>query len=196
MPKIVDHEKRKIQIAEATWNVIVREGLEQATVRKIAKEADLSVGSLRHYFSSQSELLAFSMKLVSERVKKRALNKNYESPPMDVALEMLSEFLPIDEDQRIAMEVWLVFSSRMLVDKKLDKLGKDVYAEMRQAMEYVIGGLIQMGLIRQAIDKAAEAERLHALIDGIALHSLLHPEEFPAEKMIERLKYHLDSICN
>lgn len=75
MPKIVDHDKRKIEIAEATWKVIVEEGIEQATVRKIAQATGLSVGALRHYFASQSDLLRFSMELVSERVIERITSK-------------------------------------------------------------------------------------------------------------------------
>src|SRR5690625_5425747 len=34
MPKIVDHEKRKIKIAEATWKVIVYEGIENAKIER------------------------------------------------------------------------------------------------------------------------------------------------------------------
>ena len=71
MPKIVDHEARRKELAEAAWRVIRREGLEGASVRNVAKEAGMSLGSLRHYFATQSELLAFSMRMVGERVKER-----------------------------------------------------------------------------------------------------------------------------
>ncbi|MBA4603115.1 TetR/AcrR family transcriptional regulator [Thermoactinomyces mirandus] len=104
MPKLVDHKKRKIQIAEAAWKVIVNEGIEQATVRKIAKTAGLSVGSLRHYFSSQSELLRFSMELVAKRVKERAEARKYDGDPMEFMTEAICEVLPIDEERRIEME--------------------------------------------------------------------------------------------
>ena len=59
MPKIVDHDKQRQRVAEVALRVIQRGGLEKATVRNIAEEAELSVGSLRHYFTSQAELLAF-----------------------------------------------------------------------------------------------------------------------------------------
>ncbi|GEN36831.1 TetR/AcrR family transcriptional regulator [Aneurinibacillus danicus] len=98
MPKIVDHNKRKIQIAEAAWKVIVNEGIENATVRKVAKTAGLSVGSLRHYFASQSELLLFSMELVSERVKQRIETRKYEGSPLEIMTEAICEVLPVDDD--------------------------------------------------------------------------------------------------
>ena len=36
MPKIVDHAERRREVLDATWRVIGREGLEAATVRRIA----------------------------------------------------------------------------------------------------------------------------------------------------------------
>ncbi|WP_077324295.1 TetR/AcrR family transcriptional regulator [Virgibacillus siamensis] len=195
MPKKVDHTKRKILIAEATWNVIIRDGLEKATVREVAKEAGLSAGALRHYFSTQSELLAFSMELVSDRVRDRALSKKYTGPPMDVMLELLGEFLPIDDERRVEMEVWLVFSSRTLIDKKLHALSQEVYTDMKQAVQHVIEGLIQLGFAKTDIDKEIETRKLHALIDGIALHALLHPNEYSVETMLETVRSHLKSLC-
>lgn len=195
MPKIVDHEKRKVEIAEATWKVIVSEGLEEATVRKIAKAANISVGSLRHYFSTQSELLAFSMQLVSNRVKSRVENKNYDGPPLKAMQDLLCEFLPMDEDRRIEMEVWMVFYTRTLVDPELKDLSEQVYDEIHRACAIVIERLINLGLVSPKLDNNMETERLYALIDGMALHSLLHPERFTVPKMEAALTYHLEKLC-
>lgn len=71
MPKLVDHDKQRVLVAEAAWRIIRRDGMEQASVRNIAEEAGVSVGSMRHYFSTQSELLRYAMNLVSERVSHR-----------------------------------------------------------------------------------------------------------------------------
>lgn len=111
MPKIIDHHKRKVRIAEATWKVIVDEGIEQASVRKIAKAAGLSTGSLRHYFSSQSELLRFSMEMVSERVIERAKAREYSEDisPLEFLTEGVYEVLPVNDERKIEMEVWLLF---------------------------------------------------------------------------------------
>ncbi|WP_407268521.1 TetR/AcrR family transcriptional regulator [Radiobacillus sp. PE A8.2] len=195
MPKLIDQEKRKIQIAEATWKVIVEEGLEHASVRKIAKTAGLSVGSLRHYFSTQSELLLYSMNLVSERVKQRIENTNYQGAPLEMVTLAVSELLPIDEDRRIEMEVWFVFSAKTLVDSKLKATSEKVYSEMHDGFANIIGTLESYHLTKHGLDFDTEIDRLHTLVDGMALHHLLHPKLFTYEKMIHTLKYHLQSIC-
>ncbi|WPC43441.1 TetR/AcrR family transcriptional regulator [Clostridium sp. JS66] len=195
MPKIIDHEKQKIEIAEATWDVIIEEGLQNASVRKIAKVAGISVGSLRHYFSTQSELLLFSMKLVSDRVKQRIAQRGYTNYSLEVLEEVLSQFLPFDEERRIEMEVWLIFNANALVDSKLKNLSTNVYDEMHQCIQNFVNGLIKLQYTKENLDMELEIHRLHALIDGMAMHHLLYPDKFNKEQMTNILTCHLRSIC-
>lgn len=196
MPKKVDHQKRKIQIAETTWKVIVEEGIEQATVRKIAQASDFSVGAVRHYFASQSELLHFSMELVSERVMQRAKERKFskEQNPLEFVTEGICEILPVDEERKIEMEVWLAFSAKVLVDKTLQELSNKVYQDMHQGLKNVVQALQLFEIAKKELDLGLEVNRLHAIVDGMAMHHLLNPEQFTREEMIATLNYHLKSI--
>lgn len=194
MPKIVDHEKRKIEIAEATWKVIAEEGFENATVRKIAKAARLSVGSLRYYFPSQSELFTFSMDLVAERVEKRLKSTKYNGTPLEVLTKIISEVLPVDKDRRIEMEVWFVFSAKTLVDPKLKDVSDKDYMNMKRGFEVLLKKLGDSGLLREDIHLPDEIHRLHALVDGLAIHHLIHPELFTYDDMMNTLIYHLKRL--
>lgn len=197
MPKIVDHHKRKIQIAEATWKVIVEEGIEQATVRKIAETAGLSVGAVRHYFASQSELLRFSMELVSDRVKQRVKTRKFPKGP--VSLEFIAdgvcEVLPIDDERKIEMEVWLAFSAKVLVDNTLHELSNKMYNDMHQGFKKVIETLQLLQFAKDELDLNMEVNRLHAIVDGMAMHHVLNSKQLTQEKMIQTLNYHLQSLC-
>lgn len=196
MPKIVDHELRKIRIAEAAWKVIVQSGLEHATVRKIAKESGLSVGSLRYYFPTQAELLLFSMELVSERVKER-IQAHLHQPkadPLTAIKDVIGEMLPLDDERRVETEVWFVFSAKALVDLRLRQLNEQVYTEMSNAFKRVIQFLQQVGLVRADLQAEREAKRLHALVDGLALHHLMHPEKLTKQAIIDILQHHLRTL--
>jgi AcrR family transcriptional regulator len=48
MPKVVDHEQRRGELAAAVWSLASREGLEAVTVRRVAEEAGWSTGALVH----------------------------------------------------------------------------------------------------------------------------------------------------
>lgn len=195
MPKHVDHQKRKIEIAQATWKVIVEEGLEKATVRKIAKVAGMSVGSLRHYFPTQSELLQFSMELVLRRIEQRLHQAHYKGSPLKILMDILHQLLPADKEKRVETEVWFVFLAKSLVDSHLKPLANQLYTDLQKWIEMIVNRLQEEGLLKKTIDPKAETDRLHVLIDGMAINHLLYPDMFTLEQMSQTLQYHLQSIC-
>lgn len=193
MPKIVDHEQRRIQIAEATWRVILNQGMEGASVRNIAKEAGLSLGALRHYFSTQEELLTYAMKLVKETVTTRinAIAAS-ELPPKEKVIHILLELIPINETTKAEMEVWFAFTFH--TRHKQDILG--VYNDgIFTGVKAVLSYLLQHQLLRPEFDIDIEAEKLYALVDGIALHALLEPYRINKERVEAVLISYLQSIC-
>jgi AcrR family transcriptional regulator len=170
MPRSIDVDERRAVIGDAVWRVILRDGLDRASVRNVAREAGLSMGSLRHYFGTQAQLLAFSMELVIERVRRRA-QLSEGSDPLDV----LSQALPLDEDRLAEAEVWLAFTARARVDETLDPLYRHLDDALRGLCEWAVatatGGRLD--------DAGAylEAEALYALIDGLALHAVMESGE-------------------
>lgn len=193
MPKLVDHNKRKEQIAEATWRVILDKGMEGATVRNIAKEAGLSLGSLRHYFSTQDELLMFAMNLVEERVTDR-INKiaTQDIPLKEKILKILLEIVPKNQETMAEMEVWFAFTFHMR--HRNNKL-KDHDDKILLGMKNIVNYLHESRLLIDHLDKDTEAERLYALVDGLALHAMLEPERVNQQRVLTVLESHLHSIC-
>lgn len=167
MPKIVNHEERKALIAKSTWNVIARDGLEGASVRSIAKEANLSLGAVRHYFNTQEELLEFAMSLVEEQVTERIMEHTKQPlPPKQIVLNMLMEFIPIGK-RKIEMQVWLEYISYKLRKKELRE------DSVHLGMVTMMNKLSESGLLKKDIDLEEETVHLHALVDGLALHILM-----------------------
>jgi len=194
MPKIVDHQKQKEKLAEAAWRVIRRDGMEHASVRNIAAEAGLSVGSMRHYFSTQSELLAFSMQLVSDNVNERVSRIPFTGKPMEDIPLLMYEMLPLDEERSAEMEVWVAFTAKALVDPALQALSRQVSEEMRTGMTRAIEALIRLEPSCRDLDPALEAERLYALVDGLAIHGVMQPDRMPPERMRSVLLHHIQTL--
>ena len=71
VPKIVDAEARRQEVVEAVFRIIASDGLERASLREVADEAGLAVGSVRHYFASSDELLIHSFAVVIDRIAGR-----------------------------------------------------------------------------------------------------------------------------
>jgi AcrR family transcriptional regulator len=187
MPKVVDHAARREQLAAALWRVVVREGVDAASLRRVAAEAGWSVGSLRHYFETQADLLHFAMELVVRRVTERVAALPQATDPLAAATDLLHQFLPLDADRRAEMEVWLAFASRALVDPSLRRLRDEAHDGVR-------------GVCRRAAELLGaarpdlEAERLHALVDGLAQHAIVAPGVTTAARQREILAAHLESL--
>lgn len=193
MPKIVDHEERKSHIAEATWRVILNQGMKGATVRKIAQEAGVSLGALRHYFATQQELLGFAMKLVSDRANARIKDiAGLGLPPKELVTRVLMELLPLNDNNMAEMEVWFAFVFHLkYAEEDYGGLNDGIYP----GIVNLLGHLEESGLLREGLDMSIEAERLYALLDGVAIHALLEPQRLDRERILRVLHSHMDSIC-
>ncbi|RJS61225.1 TetR/AcrR family transcriptional regulator [Bacillus sp. PK3_68] len=193
MPKLVDHDKRKKHIAEATWRVILEQGMEGATVRNIAKEAGLSLGALRHYFSTQNELLIYAMELVKEQAEARINQIVVEDlPPKEMMLKILIELVPITKETMAEMEVWFAFIAyNRHKEADFNVLHDGIFNGISRMIHY----LRESKLLKEGLDVSIETEKLYALVDGLALHAMLDPNRTSRERLINVLKSHIDSIC-
>ncbi|MBQ0892671.1 TetR family transcriptional regulator C-terminal domain-containing protein [Micromonospora sp. U56] len=173
--------------------VIRRDGLEHASVRNVAREAGLSMGSLRHYFASQSELMVFAFRTVIDRIESRLASLEPEPDPRRRAERVLAELLPLDDERRAENELWLAFTSRALVDPALRDLRDEGYDALRAGCQGILTDLSAAGLA--PTDIHVETERLHALLDGLAVHAAIRPDIYTAQSLKAAIARHLDALA-
>lgn len=193
MPKIVNHDERREQLAEAAWRIIRREGLDAVSVRNVAKEAGMSLGSLRHYFVTQEELLSFSMRLVTERGRERIRKLEFTDDVRRNAELMIEELLPLDEERQAEAEVWLAFIGGTVASHARElklQVHHDLFSCFRSLMQH----LEDHSLLKEGTDLELESKRLHALVDGLVVHRLIHPEENTPEELLRIVNDHLDRL--
>jgi AcrR family transcriptional regulator len=165
-----------------------------ASIRTVAREAGWSPGALRHYFSTQSELLTFAMQMVVERIEARVGALEPPADPRRAVEQRLHELLPLEEKRRAENEVWLAFAGRALVDFRLRARHEEVDEELRGACLGALQELGAGGRLRPGLDLELEAERLHGLLDGLALHTAMRPDRMPSRLIRSVLARHLDSL--
>ncbi|HCX48744.1 MAG TPA: TetR family transcriptional regulator [Bacillus sp. (in: Bacteria)] len=195
MPKIVNHEQKRKSIAEAAWNIIKQEGFEKASIRRVATEAGMSSGALRHYFSTQDEMLLFIMNYYLEEGKKRSQSKNWSENPLQAVEEVLLELVPIDEKKKIETSVWLIFALRSLTSDTLKEKKDEMTNGTYELANSMIQMLVLQGLLPESINVELETSRLSALIEGLSIHALLRPDVYSSEKVKEVISYHLETLC-
>lgn len=187
MPKHVDHPARREELAQALWRLVMREGMAGASIRRVAAEAGWSSGSVRHYFTTHSELLVFAMDRVTQRVADRIAALPQQADPRMRARLVLAEILPLDDVRRAETQVWLAFTMQAVNDPALRPLLDAAHALLRDLCR-------QAAEVYTSEDVPVEAERLHALLDGLALHAVLEPETTTPERIWAVLNAHLESM--
>lgn len=186
MPKKVNADERRADLLVAVWKVIAREGLDKATVRAIARETGRSAGTLAHYFTDKDDVLVSALQLSHERIAARWEEKLSDLKGLSALRELVLDNLPLDDDRDLETRLAVNYWSRAVTHESV------VSSQWRKGPKLIdrITSLVREGQQLEEIrdDQSAEniAERLHALIDGLSLHSLLYPQRLTRQR-IEKL---------
>ncbi|MER6843586.1 TetR/AcrR family transcriptional regulator [Streptomyces platensis] len=201
MPKIVDPGARRRAVAEAVLRVVQREGVAGASLRNVAEEAGLAVGSVRHYFAGHDEVLIFAMTELSARIEhrvrihaERLLDPDAVGEHRARAEELLSEFLPLDEERREEAMLWQAFTTAARTRPVLRPHAVELEAGMRDLVKRVLRGAQEAGSLLDELDPELETLRLSALLDGLTLQATLEPERITPETLRNVLRRHLRTL--
>ncbi|MFI7422888.1 TetR family transcriptional regulator C-terminal domain-containing protein [Nonomuraea sp. NPDC049684] len=107
--------------------------------------------------------------------------------------QMLSELLPLDEPRLEEAAVWLAFATAARTRPELQPQAREAYDGMRRLVGRIIEGIAAHGRLRA--DAEVETERLCALIDGLTVEGVLHPERMTPALMRRCLRRHLDTLA-
>lgn len=172
MPPRIEPERRRRHVIEAAFRIVVTAGLEELSLRKVAQEAGLNVGSVRHFFEGHLDLLAAAAQEAGDRMAARLarhpverLRERHGTEALDAAQALIEEILPLDEQRRdettVVME--LVTASRT----------RPVFREMSQRMGTDLTDVLAAALTALGVhDPETESVRLGALISGLTVEAL------------------------
>lgn len=175
MPKIVDHDERRRDVLTAASRVIVRDGIDAATTRAIAKEAGLSNGVLSHYFADKDEILLSALRQSHQRIRERLTRKVEGVSGLAALREVLLDNLPLDAERTQETRLEVSFWSRSLAADELAEVQQAEADELRSAVRDLLAQARTAGEIRADLNLDDAAEHLLALVDGLSLHLLLYP---------------------
>lgn len=195
MSSRIDREARKAELAEAAWRVILRSGVSAVSVRTVAEEAGLAVGSLRHVFPTRTELLVYSAELMMERAYERITNLPREGSTEDHVLAVVKNLVPFTEQTRAEMDVNIALIAEATAVPELKVLRDSAHAQIAAACIWLAAAL--RGEDPEAPSEAAtrSGRRLHALTDGLALHLMHRAESEDLERAAEILEDEIRGIA-
>ena len=199
MPKIVDHEQRRRELAEALWRVIADSGPDAVSIRSVAAEAGLSTGALRHYFQTREELLVFAMDLAEQRVADRVRAHMAAQDPAATMVErvagLVEQLLPLDDTRLAEYRAWEAAGTLGEHDTGRE-LRWHKQREFYRSLVAALAGVAVEDPARVHPDTLVEewSEHLHTYVDGIALQLVVTPSVVGADGVRARLRTFLGRI--
>jgi AcrR family transcriptional regulator len=200
VPKRVDHEERRRQIAEALLRTAATRGLHAAGMREVAAEAGVSLRLVQYYFGTKEELLLSAMQQLAAQFAGRVMArikkiKETEDPasPRDVIAAILTEGLPADDERRTFTILYTAYFALSLTDPALaiGPLARNsgavidvVAAQLRSAQT--------TGETPAGLDPDLEALSLLAMSAGLGT-SVLGGQSSPGQAQAV-IDYHLDRL--
>ncbi|GAA2223041.1 TetR family transcriptional regulator C-terminal domain-containing protein [Streptomyces amakusaensis] len=194
MPARIDLEQRRRDVVEAAFRLLVAEGFSGLSLRKVAAESGLNIGSVRHYFDDHRSLLVAAATEVGDRMGRRltrypaeALSGLTGETAVNSLQSMVEELLPLDRERRVESIVLTEFIVAARVNPIFRPVTERMAADMRQVLTDALGVL-------GVPDPAEEAERLVAVMGGLVLDSVTPHGSLGADRVRKTLRAHLRSV--
>ncbi|MFJ8970050.1 TetR/AcrR family transcriptional regulator [Streptomyces anulatus] len=194
MPARIDLEQRRKDVIEAAFRLVVAEGLTGLSLRKVAAESGLNIGSVRHYFDDHRNLLVAAATAVGDRMGKRLTRYSTDTlaglegeAAADALQALLEELLPLDDARRVESIVLTEFIVAARVNPIFRPVTEQMAADMRQVITQALDVLGVPG-------PAEEAERLIAILGGLVIDAVTPHGSLGAERLRKTLRTHIRSV--
>ena len=183
----VDHDERRRRIAEVAIDIIAREGLDAATIRRIASEMGASIRAITHYFADKDELLLAAYRIMALQGESR-VREAVSHDPADL-VGGLAAMTAMDDG---AFHHWRVYVSFW------DRAARDPVfaAEQRVWIENALKRVIRMIAARGGPQEDAReiALQLLAFVQGVSVQRLCDPESWSRPAIENALRRQVDVL--
>ena len=145
MPKVVDHDQRRVELIEATWRTIARTGWNSATMAAIAAEAGFANGALKPYFATKEDLFAAAFEHIYVQTGRRMATATAGKKGLSALRAFCHEILPLDDTTRDEARVIIPFWQEALTNPTLAARHEKAMRHWRMASSWRAA---RVGLVR------------------------------------------------
>ncbi|WP_327086342.1 TetR family transcriptional regulator [Nonomuraea sp. NBC_01738] len=157
MPKLVDHDARREEIARAALRLCVREGLASVTIGRVAAEASISKGLVQHYFATKEALLLLAATMQRRDIERAvAAAVHPDDSPRTALRQVLLALVNLGTEQILAAHAFLASAA---ADPRIRRL----YQEGSSAATAAVARLVT-----EARGTAVAAEAEARILLGVA----------------------------
>lgn len=190
-------DERRRALMAATLRCLAEEGAEGASVRRICREAGVSVGLVNHHYPSKEALIADAYEQVSNDLLATLTEAAHGAG--DDARARLSAFFRASFSSVILdsglLRAWLSFWSMTHKSELIASVHDRTYGAYLATLENLLDGLATADPARR-LDARLAAIGLSGMLDGLWLEWCLNPRTFTAEEGVRLCEAFLDGLLS
>ena len=190
MPKIVDHEQRRNEIALIACGVVAQHGFEQATIVRIARAAGCTTGMIAHYFETKQDIIVAALRLILRRIEERLTHADGAAD----LVTLLSEALPLDQTRYVECAVWMAFWGQVPADKRLKRINAWLHREYLRLFERCLARSFREWPQWPAATRDQLLRSVVTFINGVTASTVASRAEWPAARQNGQLRLQLDLL--
>lgn len=125
MPKVVAHPERREFLVDVTWRLIVAEGLDAVTLRRVAAEAGFANGAVKPYFGTKAALMEAAYRMAFDRTAARARVSVADCTGLEAVRRLCREIMPLDDERRVEARVVIAFWEAAMGESRMADVFRD-----------------------------------------------------------------------
>lgn len=165
MPRIVDHDQRRREIAFGVLQVMAERGLAAVTLRSVAAAAGVSMGRIQHYFATKDDLLHHACRTVVDLAAEGYQNLSTRDP-RERLRHLTQQGIPRDDIGRLGAATWYTFVTASVTDETIAEIIRDAWRGLRSTMDELVAELAPN---TSAYVRQRHVDVLTATMDGVVL---------------------------
>lgn len=152
-------------ISDAAIKVIVNQGFDVVSVRKVAQQAGVAPGTVQYFMGTKDELLSRALLRSAARQHERVSSLRFQSntSPLEQLHRSLLELLPIGPLQREDAALWVILGAAASTRKVL---AQEYQNELSRFQDHLISALSAADVPE---DIAQTARLITAIVNGLTL---------------------------
>ena len=159
------------RVVDSAIAVIARDGLDALSIRRVASEAGVAIGTVQHHFPTRAELVLAALQRTADRQRARAMATPRSSTLLGTLAVRLASLLPHDDASREEAIVWVALAAAAARDTLVGPHQRRIVADSIAAITALFDRAVDADELPRDTDTTDLAERSDAVVDGYLLHA-------------------------
>jgi|GEM_PF-1977360 len=173
MPKIVDKQKRRREIATTAMRLFSKRGFDKTSVREIASACGIAKGSIYDYFATKEDILVELVHSALEMWRDVVQHlRDKKAPPQELIRELLAETVVRMAKENSGLLIYVSYAQREGASTQHRELLSSIAALSAETTQTIASWLEQgkrEGSFSGSISPEDDAALLMSAIDGLTL---------------------------